>query len=136
MTDTDEAGFTLVETLVALVVLAMILAALSQALGTGWRGLAAAAGESEALALAQSRLASVGIEAPFAAGVVEGETEGGLRWRVETNAYESANPVSLVGRPRTTLWRVVARVTWSDPASPAGAREIVLETVKIAGGGR
>lgn len=113
-----RAGFTLIEVVVAVTIMAVALAALLQAFGTGLRGARAVADRSHLVAAAQARLAEVGAGIPLAPGHFEGETKTGT-WTVEvapdTNA---APPPGGLRRPDLRLYAVRVTVT-----APGGARE-------------
>lgn len=84
-------GFTLVEALVATAVFALIMSALYQGLGTGWRGLKASGVEDAALAALTAHLASSGIETPLAASSATGTTSGGIAWQTDIRPYDGRN---------------------------------------------
>lgn len=79
-----EAGFTLIEVLVAFAVLAIVLVPLLQVFGGGLGSTQTARAYTQAALLARSKLDEMGVEAPL----VEGEETGtfdapGFRWRSE-----------------------------------------------------
>ena len=63
-----EAGFTLIEVVVAFVIVTIILAALYQAIAGAWRGYARTQMREQALALARAHLDAIGIEEPLQPG--------------------------------------------------------------------
>jgi len=77
-----EAGFTLVEVLVAFAILSMALAGLYQALAGAHRGDARTKTYMQALAFARAHLETVGMEPPPAAGQSSGVYAEGLAWRL------------------------------------------------------
>ena len=132
-----DGGFTLVETLVALAVLAMGLAGLYRALDSGWRGLREAARATEALAVARNLLAALGTETPLATGRRTGTTPGGVRWEVDVGPYVPPGATAARATPSPAapppLYAVTVRA--GRPASVASAATsydgVVLETVKL-----
>jgi general secretion pathway protein I len=111
-----EAGFTLIEALVALAILGVALAAVLRAYGAGFRSAERAGMQTHALLLAESRLAE-------AAATMTGPGErrgaaGGYSWRVIAAPF----PVEGVEQP---LLRLEARV-----AAPDGA-EARLVTLRL-----
>lgn len=100
-----EAGFTLIEALVALAVLGVVLASVLRAYGAGFRSAERAESRTQALLIAESRLAEA------AATVNEaGETSGAqgpYAWRVV------AAPFALEGVEKPLL-RLEARVVAPD----------------------
>lgn len=103
-------GFSLVEALVALVVLAVVLGG-ALAAGAGSLGVAERGRRELAMAmLAESLLARAGLDLLVDAPVAEG-SERGLRWRLERSPV--VGPGARPPRPgerRATLWRIAARV--------------------------
>ncbi len=124
-----EAGFTLVEAIVALAIAVTSLAAFYRIYGLGWRGVRAAQTETQALGVARNRLALAGIAEPLAEGISSGETNG-LSWTTEIKPYESETidtPLSF----EPAAWWVVVRVSW--PGDRRGTmRSLELTTIKLA----
>ena len=82
MSDRSD-GFTLIETLVALVIFAGIFAALSAGFSSGTRGLRVAQADQRALMLAKAKLATTGLESRLADRLQETGEEDGFIWRVD-----------------------------------------------------
>lgn len=118
----DHAGFTLLEVLVALIVLALLLGAFAQIMQTGLRQSRTVEARTTATMLAQSRLAAVGIELPLAVGEAWGETEDGLAWRT---AIELVEPPT-ESQP-LAAYAVQVTVAWS----PAPGDQVTLTTLRI-----
>jgi len=114
-------GFTLIEVVVAVTIMAVALGALLPAFGTGLRGSRAVEDRSRLIAAAQSRLADVGAGIPLAPGRYEGETETGT-WRVEVAGAVGDAGAGLrsgaLRRPDLRLYAVHVRIT-----GEGGARE-------------
>jgi prepilin-type N-terminal cleavage/methylation domain-containing protein len=93
-----DAGYTLIESLVAASVFALLLGALYQGISTGWRGLKIANAEDAAIALLAERLASAGHETPLLAGVASGVSTApstpGLAWQTTIRPVKSVSPVT------------------------------------------
>ena len=86
-----EAGFTLVEVIVALAILALSLSVLLGAISnTAWRS-AQAEKLVRAGSLAQSLLAKAGAEMPIREGETTGEFPAGFRWRLIAQPYDDAS---------------------------------------------
>ena len=88
-----EAGFTLVEVLVAFVIVALVLASTYHAIAEAYRGQARAQVREQALAQARAHLEAIGVEQRLAPGETTGSYVTGLAWRlaiapVETPAYK------------------------------------------------
>ncbi len=94
-------GFTLLEVLIAFVILAVALVALLRAFSSGLRGLDATEAAAAALQHARSKIEEVGTVIPLEAGEYGGAFEDGTRWRVvirphEAGAGAAAETVALV----------------------------------------
>ncbi len=113
MTDVAEAGFTLLEVVVAFIIAALALSAL---FGGGLAGLsatAAAARYQEALARAQSHLASAASEGALAASDRQGDEGSGFHWRVRVTAAAVGVPSrDAPGVPAPALYDIVVQESW------------------------
>lgn len=102
----DESGFSLIEVLVALAVLAFGLAAILQSVSASLEVSARAEDRVRATLEAQSRLAALPVDAPQAAGRRAGASDRG-RWEMEVTATESGLALVAVtvhgGRASVTL---------------------------------
>ena len=106
-----ERGFTLIEVLVALAILAVSLAVLLQIFSSSLDRVREDRNESVASALVQSLLARVGAEIPLREGEKHGTYSNGFRWTVQIAPYGNAEdrkawPVN--------AFTVKAGVTWRD----------------------
>lgn len=77
-----DAGFTLLEILVALAIFALTGVALLGSFSTGAQMSFQATRHANALTLAETRLTLAASQPPLSYGEQKGETEEGLRWRV------------------------------------------------------
>ena len=128
--DEREAGFTLVEVLVAFAIMALCVPALLEIFGTGFRAIRTAEVESAAARLAASKLAAVGSEIPFSAGRAEGREEPRFTWLVTIEPDKNGDTGAV--QKLQGYW-VVATVSWRDhPRAPA--REVVVRTLQNGGG--
>ena len=87
MTDSTERGFTLLEVLVALVILAAGLAAFYQTFGTGLMAEAAAEQDRRTTEAAQNLLAELSGARVLQDGVTSGERPDGLRWTLKLDPF-------------------------------------------------
>jgi len=126
--DGGTSGFTLIETLVALVVFVAGYLIVHHSVSVGWRGAQVAWAESAALRLAHARLAAAGVEARLAEGEAAGETEDGLRWTVRTERYR--RPGSGGAAERIAGYWVTVTVRW-DGGVLRPARSLQLTTLKV-----
>lgn len=99
-------GFSLLEVLVALSIMALSLGALYQAAGGGVRGVQEADQRTRALMLAQSLLDAHSVVP--AGGVDEAGEEAGFRWRLTALPF----PTGQEQAPGWPLYRIEAVVAW------------------------
>src|SRR5713101_3598620 len=86
-----DAGFTLVEVIVAFAIVTIVLAALYQAIAGAYRGYARAQVREQTLALARAHLEAVGIEGPLQPGETTGRYATGVVWRLAIEPVETAS---------------------------------------------
>lgn len=127
MSHARQAGFTLIETLVALIILALAAGALQLCLSAGWTGVRVVRGEQAALQLARAKLAEAGVETRLAEGTEDGETEAGFAWTREVRARPTPGaalqPAALAG-----YW-VTVTVSWHEKFKRD--RTVSLTTLKL-----
>jgi general secretion pathway protein I len=108
-----QAGFSLIEVLVALAIVGLVLVATARVFGAGILVHDAASGTGAALALAEDKLAAAGIDGKLRAGSSEGVFAGRFRWRVTIAPY--ADPASAdLPEPRYRLLRVAVEIAWRE----------------------
>jgi general secretion pathway protein I len=109
-----ERGFTLVEVVVAFLLLAMVLATGFELFTAGMRRAIDLEERSQALAIAQSRLSGAGVEVPLKEGTSAGLSDDGkFRWTL--TIARSQEGASEAGGPQATaygLYRVEVVVSW------------------------
>ena len=123
----SDAGFTLMETIVAFVVFASVIVALERGTALGLRSIRLARIDEAALALARAKLAAVGLENPI---TEEGEESGvadGFTWRITARKYTPPDGITMPAGV-DDYW-VTVTTSWQDPPS-APARTIELMTLK------
>lgn len=130
MTRQGERGFTLLETLVALTVFALVAAGLQMCLSRGWSGVSHVSKQKAALQLASAKLAAAGLESALIEGTAEGATADGFAWSRTVTRHQADDGEGLAD-PRTIVgyWVKVA-VTWRDGPGRSD-RRIELTTLKI-----
>jgi general secretion pathway protein I len=114
-----EAGFTLVEVVVAFAIVTIILAALYQAIAGAYRGYARIQLREQALALVRAQLEAVGSEEPLQPGERTGTYATGVAWRLTVEPAETASS-------RGRAFRVVL-----EALDPKGKSLLKLETFKL-----
>jgi general secretion pathway protein I len=107
-------GFTLVEVLVAFVILGLSLAAAYSAFTGGLRAELRARQSAEGVLLAQSYLAEIGVSRPLVEGSEEEELDDGRTVRIE---MREVGGFSLDRRERIRAWEVGVEVIEPDGAA-------------------
>jgi general secretion pathway protein I len=123
-----SSGFTLIETLVALVIFVAGYLIVQQSVSLGWRGAQIAWAESSALRLARSRLATAGVEERLREGEQSGETDDGFRWTLRTEPYQ--RPGGDGAAEKVAGYWVTVTVRW-DGGVLRPARSLRLKTLKL-----
>jgi general secretion pathway protein I len=121
-------GFTLIEVVVAFTVLALVFAVGLEIFSTGISRAVDLDLDSQALAMAQSKLAAAGTEEMPKEGEAHGESEDRrLRWTTTiTKSDEGQDPAKPPQGPYA-LYRVEARVDWRTDAGRE--RNVTLATL-------
>ena len=128
-----EAGFTLLEVVVAAAIAGLALVALFQTGSAGLLTANEATRVAEAVGRAQSHLAAIADAGTIAPGETEGDDGGGYHWRLSARPIGSRQPSTPApGGAATTLYDIRVSVSWGGRRHP---RSVELETRRIAGGG-
>ena len=125
-----EAGFTLIEVVVAFVMLALVLATSFQIFSTGMQRAGDLEDYSRALVIAQSQLARSSIGETFEEGVTSGETEDRrFRWSLSIAAFDQGtDPAKRVLASYHSV-RIAVRVAWQSAADRE--RHLDLSTLVV-----
>jgi general secretion pathway protein I len=120
-----EAGFTVVEVVVALTIVALAFSVLLNVMSNSIRQTGQAETVAEAGSLAQSLLAKIGTELPLRDGQITGDSDRGFRWRVQIDPYGDGTdrrewPVA--------AHQVLAEVLWRDGLQQ---RSVLLTTLRL-----
>jgi general secretion pathway protein I len=116
----DEAGFTLIEVLVAFAIVALVLASVYHAIAEAYRGEARAQVREQALAQARAHLETIGVEQQLAPGETTGSYATGMAWRL------AVAPVATLAY-KGQAFRIVL-----EPLDENGQPILRLETFKLA----
>jgi len=122
-----EAGFTLLEFLVAFAILTLFLGAALAGVAVAIHGDRQASFLTQATLLAQAKLASAGVDFPLDSGSVRGDLPNGYIWRADIRPY---SPSPRHDSPTEGYW---VEVTVGDPRSH-GSRTVTLATLVLAPG--
>ena len=130
-----QRGFTLMEILVAFVVLAAAVGILYRTFSTGLRNVDAVAGYSEAISIAESRITALGLEQTLQEGDESGTSEDRrFSWQVSVKPYTppGSAPEQAGGfvAPHQLL-RATVTVTWNESGDQK--RTVELSTVRMLG---
>lgn len=129
-------GFSLLEVLVAFVVLSLALSVIMRIFSQGMSSVSESEHHARAVMLAESKLALLGADIPLEEGETSGDSEDKLHWRVRVTAYDpdKAKAAQEVKLPTPTLpvrlLHVEIEVSWG--ASPDAPRRMRLVTLKLA----
>ena len=127
-------GFTLLEVLVAFVVLAVGAGVLYRTFSLGLTNVSTISGYSEAIAIAEAKIGALGLEKPLAEGEESGASDDRrFDWRVTIQLYTppGENPDQPGGAGAHQLYRATVYVTWDQRADLK--RMIELSTVRLMG---
>jgi general secretion pathway protein I len=129
----NQAGFTLLEVLVAFVIAALAFGALFRSIASGLQNVSVSGDYAQALSRARSHLAAVGHGLAIAPTAQNGDDGSGFRWslRIAPAATAAAilQPADARGAsPRITLYAVEVTETWRSGPSERSLR-LVTERV-------
>ena len=124
------AGFTLIEVLVALVIVGLAVTAIAEVFGNGLISQKVASDAHTALALAEERLALTGTKAALHPGTERGTFAERFAWQTTVSLFVDGNdektPFQRVGSP--LLYRVVVDVDWR---SGRHSQKLTLSTLRL-----
>ena len=128
MTMRAQRGFTLIEIVVAFVLLALVMSTGFEIFSSGLRRAGDLEDQSRAVLIAQSRLASVEMEAPLAEGTTQGDSEDGrFHWTVAVSPSNEGQPPPDQPQPGPgtfMLFRLDVRVEWQGVDQRAHAYQL------------
>ncbi len=119
-------GFTLIEVLVAFLILAFSLGALFNVFSGSLRSVRQGEDYAHAAALARAQLRLIDADGVAGQGIETGETEDGFRWEVEFSPLPDS--VAQAGDGDFEPVAVTATVSWGA----LNNRSVVLSTVRLA----
>ncbi|WML89809.1 prepilin-type N-terminal cleavage/methylation domain-containing protein [Thiothrix lacustris] len=121
-------GFSLLEVMVAFVVMGLVVGAILQLFGASMNSVALSDEYSFAIQVAESRLAAVGNEIKVKDGNESGEEKGsGYRWEVKMSPITLSDEMEKIPVP-LQLYQVEVQVTWKSGDKP---REFNLSSLRF-----
>lgn len=130
-----QRGFTLLEILIAFVVLATSVAVLYRTFSAGLQNVDAVAGYSEAISIAEAKLTGLGLEKVLEEGEESGATDDKrYNWQVAVKPYFPAGAApEQLGTPagQQQLLRATVTVTWNERGTQK--RTVELSTIRMLG---
>jgi general secretion pathway protein I len=128
---TGAEGFTLIEVLVALIILSVSLTIIFSVFSAGLRAKREAENHQEATLLAESTLNAIGVEAPLQVGKFEGRLDDHFRWQAVVAPYHEEGEDEALGvlKPPLVPFVVTVRVSWGDPSDE---QSVSLTTLRLA----
>lgn len=131
----DSRGFSLLEVLVAFVILAVLGTVLFRLFGASLNNASLGEEYSRAALYAESRLVAAEVEHPLREGSDQGTSDDGrYAWSTKVEPYRppgmTADQERLAQVLPTQLWHVTVTVTWATDLR--GERSIALSTVRMA----
>lgn len=123
-------GFSLLEVLVAFIILSLVLGVLMRIFSGALGNIGAAEQYSRAVAIAESKLATMGVEASLEEGESGGEADGGYAWQATVQRFDAGTPTLDNAVQGLGLYRVEVVVSWGGDATPP--RRLRLLTLRTA----
>ena len=122
-----ERGFTLIEVLVAFVILGLSLTVLLRIFSSGLRNVEVSGEYARAVLVAEAQLALAGVGEPLEAGETWGEWDERFRWRRRIEPYvpREAGPLQ---SDAVTAYRITVEVDWDNGAN---RRRITLSSLRL-----
>jgi general secretion pathway protein I len=130
-----SAGFSLLEVLVAFVILALVGTMLYRLFGASLNNAGLADEYSRAAVYAESRLATAAADLPLRETSDQGTSDDGVyAWSSKVETYvppgTTADQDRLAQLLPMRLWRLSVTVTW--PGAPGSQRSVAVSTVRLA----
>jgi general secretion pathway protein I len=122
-----QRGFSLIEILVAFVILAMSLTVIFRIFSGGLRNVALSEDYAQAVLLAESQLSAVGVSEPLEQGVTTGEWNDRFRWQRMVELYQPWEQDKALLAPLLGYF-VTVSVDWEHAGKN---RQISLSSVRL-----
>lgn len=116
-----QRGFSLLEILVAFVILSLSLGVIMRLFSGGMRNVGVAEHYTHAALLAENVFNGLGMESPLNVGGQSGEDGKGYRWRAQVGEYDAIGEAVDAPATPVRLYRVDVEVSWGDSAERASS---------------
>lgn len=123
----QQRGFTLIEILVAFMILALSLTVIFRIFSGGLRNVALSEDYARAVLVAESKLSAIGVSEPLEAGVTSGEWNARFRWERVVEDYLPWEQDKELAAP-LLAYRVTVNVDWEHAGR---TRQITLSSVRL-----
>ncbi len=123
----DQQGFSLIEILVAFVILAMSLSVIFRIFSGGLRNVALSEDYARAVLVAESQLSAIGVSEPLQSGVTSGEWGERFNWQRVIKRYQPWEQDRELDAPLLG-YRVTVKVDWEHAGR---SRQITLNSVRL-----
>ena len=123
----QETGFSLIEVLVALTIMAISLGLIFQIFSGGLKRVDASGNNFRAMLQAEALMNDLGSNLPLREGVQQGSTDQGFDWKIEINPYEPEMGDVDVAIPLGELYEISIRVSWQ---SGLREQEVTLRSLR------
>jgi general secretion pathway protein I len=123
----QQRGFTLIEVLVAFMILAISLSVIFRIFSGGLRNVAISEDYAQAMLVAEAQLASAGLDEPLLDGVTAGEWDARFRWQRVVEPYRPWEQDKPLAVP-LQAYRITISVDWSDAGQ---TRQVTLSSVRL-----
>jgi general secretion pathway protein I len=125
--DVRQSGYTLIEVLVAFMILALALTVLMRIFSGGLRNVSVSSDYATATLIAESRLAAAGIDLPLVPGETSGTEGERFEWTISVQDYEPW-PGYRSAAQGVDAYRVTVTVEWPHRDR---TRSVGLSTVRL-----
>ncbi|MGB5601452.1 MAG: type II secretion system protein [Gammaproteobacteria bacterium] len=128
-----QRGFSLIEILVAFMILAMSLTVIFRIFSGGLRNVALSEDYARAVLVAEAQLSAIGISEPLEQGVSSGEWGKRFRWERVIENYQPWEQQDKQLSARVLAYQVTVNVDWEHAGR---SRQISLRSVRLKPVGR
>lgn len=122
-----QQGFSLLEVLVAFAILSISIGVLMQVFSNSMRAASVSRHYSNALVIAESKLAEASVVVPLQETQIGGLVDEQYRWELTVLPYQP--PVEGLGEDEYLPYEVVVRVAWGE--NPDSERVVQLSTLRL-----